>query len=195
MGHEAQNWPENWSTGKVVPLWKNKGDRKDKNTHRGITLLSVGSKLLARVVAQRVQQWSEAWIAETQAGFRKGRGVDDVLQVTRRIVKEGTSAQAHSQAILIRLFDIEKAYPRVSREGLWRLMQVKGAPEQFIKVCKGLHEHTQYRVRIYKGESSNYEVDKGLREGCPSSPPLFNVYHHAVMEDFRCRRQTNAESL
>ena len=50
-------------------------------------------------------------------------------------------------------------------------------------------------MRIYKGKSSDYEVDKGLREGCPSSPALFNVYHHAVMEDFRCRRQTNAESL
>ena len=111
---------------------------EDKNTYRGIALLSVGSKLLARVVAQRVQQWSEEWITKTQAGFRKGRGVDDVLQVTRRIVEEGTSAQAHSQAILVRLFDIEKAYPRVSRDSLWRLMQVKGAPEQFIKVCKGL---------------------------------------------------------
>ena len=74
IGHEAQQWPEDWSTGIVVPLWKQKGDKKDKNTYRGITLLSVGSKILARVVAQRVQQWSETWITETQAGFRKGRG-------------------------------------------------------------------------------------------------------------------------
>ncbi len=63
----------------------------------------------------------------------------------------------------------------------------------FVEVYMNIHSN--YRVRIYKGESSEYEVDKGLREGCPSSPPLFNVYHHAVMEDFRCRRRANAEEL
>ena len=44
-------WPEELCIGLVVPLWKRKGNKKDKNTWRGITLLSVGSKLLARVVA------------------------------------------------------------------------------------------------------------------------------------------------
>ena len=33
-------------------------------------------------------------------------------------------------------------------------------------------------------ESSGYSVDRGLREGWPTSPPLFNCYHAAVMEDF-----------
>ena len=187
-GLEAEHWPAEWSTGIVVPLWKNKGSKQDKNTYRGITLLSVGSKLLARVVAQRVQIWSEPWLAEEQMGFRRGRGVDDVLQVTRRIVEEGTASRPSNAVMLIRLFDIEKAYPRVSRDSLWKLMSVKGSPTSFIQVCKALHEHTKYQVRIHKGLSTEYEVDKGLREGCPSSPPLFNVYHHAVLEDFRARR-------
>eukprot|EP00959_Pyramimonas_sp_CCMP1952_P197751 4135646-Pyramimonas_sp.AAC.1 len=58
-GEEAAGWPDEWRSGIVVPLWKKKGNRADKNTWRGITLLSVGSKLLARVVASRVSQWSE----------------------------------------------------------------------------------------------------------------------------------------
>ena len=65
-GQEAADWPESWNKGIVVPLWKQKGDRTDKNTWRGITLLSVGSKLLARVVAQRVQVWSEPWLPEAK---------------------------------------------------------------------------------------------------------------------------------
>ena len=60
----------------MIPLWKKyKGDKSDKTTWRGVTLLSVGSKLLARVVADRTQKWSEAWLHEAQAGLRKGRGV------------------------------------------------------------------------------------------------------------------------
>ena len=35
--------------GRVVSLWKQKGDRADKQTWRGVTLLSVGTKVLARI--------------------------------------------------------------------------------------------------------------------------------------------------
>ena len=39
----------------------------------------------------------------------------------------------------------------------------------------------------------NMKRTGGLREGCPSSPPLFNLYHAAVMTDFRQRRKRTAE--
>lgn len=39
-----------------------------------------------------------------------------------------------------------------------------------------------------KGNRPPYGADKGLRDGCPSSPPLFHVFHHAVMENFRAAR-------
>ena len=60
----------------------------DKNTWRGITLLSVGSKLLARIVAIRLQKWSEPWLHEAQHGFGRGRGVDDAHTVVKRILEE-----------------------------------------------------------------------------------------------------------
>ena len=34
---------------------------------------------------------------------------------------------------------------------------------------------------------------RGLREGCPSSPILFNIFHDSLMEVFRARRQRAAE--
>ena len=40
---EQVSWPEEWCIGLVIPLWKRKGNKKDKNTWRSITLLSVGS--------------------------------------------------------------------------------------------------------------------------------------------------------
>ena len=36
-GKEAEDWPEEWKVRITVPLWKQKGDRKNKNTLRGIT--------------------------------------------------------------------------------------------------------------------------------------------------------------
>eukprot|EP00972_Heterocapsa_arctica_P114778 16444250-Heterocapsa_arctica.AAC.1 len=93
----------------------------------------------------------------------------------------------------MRFFDIEKAYPRVCKDALWKLMHKLGCPDGMIKVCRALHEFTEMHVRIHGGLSSGYLPDKGLREGCPSSPALFNLYHFAVMIDFRIRRAAKAE--
>ena len=108
-------------------------------------MLSVGTKLLARIAANRAQTWAEPWVHEAQCGFRKGRGVDEVLQATRRIAEEVSRAEG-SDWVLMSFFDIEKAYPRVCKDGMWRVVQKRGCPNAMIKVLKALHESTAYMV-------------------------------------------------
>ena len=42
--------PTDWKWGLVVPLWKGKGDRQDRNNLRVVTLLSVPGKVFARII-------------------------------------------------------------------------------------------------------------------------------------------------
>ena len=166
------HWPQSWLQATVIPLWKQKHPRSNKSNWRGITLLSIGGKLISRILASRVQQFSESFMDEEQQGFRRNRGVDDVLQVSRRIAEEVCSSRGQ-ETIKLTLYDIEKAYPRINREALWTLLKRRGAPAQFIQVCQALHNHTQFHVKLDGVLSQNYETDRGLKEGCPSSPPPF----------------------
>ena len=188
---EAEAWPKEWKICIVIPLWKRKGKKTDRNTYRGITLLSIGSKIVARIAATRVQKWSDPWIHETQCGFRSGRGVDDVLQVSSRVIEEVVRSTS-DEWVLTSFFDIEKAYPRICKDALWKLLDKRGCPSGFIKILKAFHEHTMYQVRFQGEFSEVWLPDRGLREGCPTSPGLFNIYHDAVMEDFRKRREKSA---
>ena len=88
---------------------------QDKNTWRGITLLSVGSKLLARVVAIRLRSWFDSHLGLHESGFRRGKGVDDALQVAHRLVEEVATSTDGSEGIELSFHDIEKAYPRICR--------------------------------------------------------------------------------
>lgn len=92
-------------------------------------LLSVGSKRLARVVAERTSKWPEGFLVENASGFRRGRGCDDTLQVTRRVAEEvsRTPASTGLERVVLRLLDLEKAYPRTCRPGLWELLKRRGA--------------------------------------------------------------------
>ena len=178
-GTEVAQWPTAWTKGVVFPLSKRKGDRQHKNTWRGITLLSVGFKVVARICAGRLQRWSSTWLNKYQFGFRKGSGVDDVQQITRSLIEEITGS-VHDRVFSMRFFDLEKAYPKVARHGLWKLLDYKGCPPGFIKIFQGLHNHSSSSVRFEGLESSEFIPDRGLREGCPSSPILFNIYHHGL---------------
>ena len=118
---------------------KKKGNRKDNNTYRGITLLSAGSNLLARAVATRLGCWSEGFIHESHCDFRKGRGVDDSLEISRTIVEEVVKTTSEAW-VLLSFFDIEKAYPRVCKDALWELIGGRWCPPGLLRILKALHE-------------------------------------------------------
>ena len=136
---EASDWPDSWTTAIVIPLWKGKHPKSDKGNWRGITLLSVGVKIIARVVSERTQKISEEFMDDHQNGFRRNRGVDDVLQVSRRIAEEVVFSKKGGETIFLTLYDIEKAYPRINKEALWDLMKKKKEPKTassgYVKHC------------------------------------------------------------
>ena len=190
-GHEAKSWCDSSKTGVCIPMFKNKGSRHDKANYRNLVMLSVSAKLIARVIATRLTNWAESWLPEEQNGFRPHRGIDDVQQFIRRVLEEVSTAAA-PKALGLTCFDIVRAYTRVCRAALWTLLTKFGIPESFLKVLKALHEHTSFKVFIHNGYSSSWFTERGLREGCPSSPVLFSIFHHAVMITFRARRAASA---
>jgi hypothetical protein len=56
-----------------------------------------------------------------------------------------------------------------------------GVPEEMLQVIKGLHETTSYEVKGNTRRSQPYTLERGVREGCPSSCVIFNIYHSWVM--------------
>ena len=188
-GHEADKWCASSKSGVCIPMFKNKGSRSDKSNYRNLVMLSVSAKLVARIVASRLT----TWIPEEQNGFRPHRGIDDVQQFIRRVLEE-VSVAAAPAAFGLTCFDIVRAYTRVCRTALWKLLSRLGVPAPFLSVLKALHEHTCFRVFVHNGYSSSWFTNRGLREGCPSSPVLFSIFHHAVLLTFRARRASLAQS-
>ena len=58
-----------------------------------------------------------------------------------------------------------------------------------------LHEASEYAVRGKKGMSGRWLPPQGLRQGCPTSSTLFNLYHQAVMRVADRRRGEKAEEM
>jgi len=62
--------PEDWEEGLIMKIPK-KGDLSDCNNWRGVTLLSIPSKILNRIILNRIQNTVEHHLRKEQAGFCK----------------------------------------------------------------------------------------------------------------------------
>ena len=71
-----ENTPRKWRKGLIVKLLK-KGNLKECRNWRGITLLSAVSKVMGRIVIDRIGTGEESKLRKEQAGFRPGRGTTE----------------------------------------------------------------------------------------------------------------------
>ena len=71
-------FPEEWSKAIIIPLHK-KGDKNNPDNYRGISLLSILSKVFTHIINSRLTRWTESnsVLNDAQAGFRKGRSTID----------------------------------------------------------------------------------------------------------------------
>ena len=68
--------PETWRKGLIIKLPK-KGNLKKCKNWRGITLLPIVSKVLGRIIIDRIREGIDSRLRKEQAGFRKGRGTTE----------------------------------------------------------------------------------------------------------------------
>ena len=157
----ANEWSEGLKTGVIVPLFK-KGDRGDVNNYRGVCLLAMGSRILARIIAKRVGVWAETLkvLDENQAGFRRGRSTADIVQVMVRIEEDTRDWKRREEQHDLeernlpaaRLLGLTKTYPRVNND-MWMHLERYGMKSHCLKTIMDLHEATSYKVRGMDGMS------------------------------------------
>ena len=80
-------YPENWSLGYVIPIFKG-GEPCSPKTYRGITLNNIIAKVYSQVLLNRLTEWSEKYekISDCQFGYQKGKSTVDCVFIFHSIL-------------------------------------------------------------------------------------------------------------
>ena len=142
---EQGNLPQDLRDAVIVTLYKNKGGKSHCPNYRGITILSIAGKIVARVLLNRlVPTIAGKHLPESQCGFRASRGATDMV-FALRLIQEKYREQ--KKGLFITFVDPTNAFDTVSRNGLWKILKKPGCPPKFLAMVFQLHEDQLGQVR------------------------------------------------
>jgi hypothetical protein len=142
---EQERVPNIFKVSRISALYKNKGDRSDCNSNRGISLLSAPGKVFARVLLNRLKNLSERILPETQFGFRPDRGTCEAIFSVRQLQEK---SREQGRQLYLCFVDLEKAFDSVPREALWVVLGKLGCTEKFVRLLRLLLDDMQCCVAV-----------------------------------------------
>ena len=113
--------PQDFNDSSIIHLYKRKGNPQVCDNHKGISLLSIAGKILAKILLNRLNAHLDqaGLIPESECGFRKDRGTIDMIFTARQLQEK---CQEQNVDLCMTFVDLTKAFDTVSRDGLWKIM-------------------------------------------------------------------------
>ena len=166
--------PEEWKMSRVVLIHKG-GSVEDLKNYRPIAIINVICKLCMMIVKERISAWVEDtnMLGDVQCGFRKDRRTEDNLYMMERMIE---MARSRKEEMYIAFIDMEKAYDRVDRRKLFEIIRMYGIDERLVSLIERVYEDNRVKFELGRHKTEWCNSESGLRQGCPLSPLLFNIY-------------------
>lgn len=150
--------------------------KKDNATqvgdYRPISVMNVVPKLISKLLANRLRGFLPHLISPNQTAFVQGQQIMENFNSTREILNH--ISKSGNSACFIKL-DFAKAFDSVNWEYLRRVLIARGFPERWIRWIENLLSTASSRIILNGGESDFFGHKRGLRQGDPLSPMLFDI--------------------
>ena len=179
LGHHPQPWKHSTTT----ILRKNgKPDYRVPKAYRPIALLCIFTRILEGLMAKRLSHLSETrgLFEDNQNGFRKNRQTaDGLVELKKSIVKNWSQKRVTSGCSL----DMRGAYDSIDHDLLVEKLEIMGLPSYITKwLTNFLHNRTTYLTNEAV-KSKLLFLLRGLPQGSPISPVLFNLFSSDLVRD------------
>ena len=166
--------------GCLMPIPK-KTSSVSVDSTRPICLLTSIYKLYALIVFQKVRDRVKEFVSWTQAGFIRGRSCANNLWILRRVAERSIEFNVPVYCALI---DYKGAFDALNRTTLGRVLGLFLSPSMVRRVIS-LYFDAKAKVVVNGMIGPEFDLLRGVRQGCPASPSFFTIALAFISWSFR----------
>ena len=168
-----QRVPSAWKKSTTILLYKN-GDEAVPSNWRPISLQNAVYKIYAAIWERRLATWAgeTGAISPSQKGFVPGEGCLEHSFLVRSMMED---ARRRHRPLHLVWFDLKNAFGSIPHDLLWHSMRRLGVPEEAVSILMDVYQGSTYTVQTAEGATEEIAQERGVKQGCPISPLLFNL--------------------
>ena len=146
-----------------------------------IALVSHASKVMLKILQDRLPQYMNHELPDVQGGYRKGRGIRDQIVYICWTTKKQENIRKTSISALLTTPNTLTAWITTD----WKILQEMGIPDHLTCFLGKLYAHKEATVRTGHRTTDWFQIGKEVCQGCILSPDLFNLYAEYIMQNAR----------
>ena len=165
----------------INPILK-ESSADDPNNYRGICVSSALLKLMCSMISNRLQIYADenGLLNKNQIGFKKNSRTSDHLLTVKSLVKKYVTRG--KKKLYSCFVDFKKAFDSVWHNGLFHKLELLGINGNFLNLIKNIYSKTKCAVKVGNTITNFFSYKKGVRQGCPLSPLLFNLFINDIFK-------------
>ena len=168
----AKCLPQQWKNANIILVCKQKSNRTECGNSRGIRLLSVAGRVLAKIMLTSLLfHVVDLVLPESLCGFLRGHSTIYMIFVARQLQEK--CRELH-QYLYMAFVDLTKAFDIVNRNLLWNILRKFGCPPTFIAILHQFHTGMCAQVVMACSQSSCFSVEVGVKQDCVLAPIIFD---------------------
>ena len=156
----------------TITLLPKKAEAVRIEQFRPICLLNISFKIFTKVGTNRLTQITHAVVQPNQTAFMPDRNILEGV-----VVLHETLHEIHTKKLdgVVFKVDFEKAYDKVKWPFLQQALRMKGFDEAWRRQVESFTQKGSVGIKVNDKIGHYFQTQKGLRQGDPMSPILFNI--------------------